>query len=100
MLVQGHEGVLRFFPVWPADRNARFWNLRAEGAFLVAAERKNGTILSVSIRSEKGRPCTVQNPWPGRSVQLIRNGKPGETVTGLRFGFPTERDEEIVLMPL
>lgn len=37
MLVQGHEGVLRLFPAWPADREARFSHLRVKGAFLVSA---------------------------------------------------------------
>ena len=82
MLFQSHEGVLRFFPCWPKDQDARFGGLRAAGAFLVSAELKNGVVTGVRILSEKGRPCTVLNPWSGSAVSVIRNGKPAEVVTG------------------
>ena len=41
MLLQSHEGFLRLFPCWhhPA---AKFGTLRAAGAFLVSAEKKDG----------------------------------------------------------
>jgi hypothetical protein len=79
------------------DQNARFADLRARGAFLVSAELKNGRIDGVLVTSERGRPCTVANPWPGRSVQVIRNGKPAETIGGERLTFPTEVQEAIHL---
>jgi len=97
MLVQGHEGVLRLFPAWPAGRDARFRHLRVEGAFLVSAERNDGAMVSVSILSEKGRRCVVDNPWPGRAIRLIRNGEPAETLTGPCVAFPTSAGEEIAL---
>jgi hypothetical protein len=97
MLMQSHEGVIRLFPCWPMDQNARFADLRARGAFLVSAELKNGRIDGVLVTSERGRPCTVANPWPGRSVQVIRNGKPAETIGGERLTFPTEVQEAIHL---
>ena len=75
MLLQSHDGVIRLFPCWPKDQDARFGTLRAVGAFLVSAELKNGEIRGVTILSEKGRDCTIQNPWPGKSVRLVRNGK-------------------------
>jgi hypothetical protein len=98
MLLQSHEGVLRFFPVWPKDQNARFGSLRAVGAFLVSAELKDGTVAGVKIVSEKGSPCTVQNPWPGRKVRLVRGGKAAKLVTGDRFSFPTSVGESIELL--
>jgi hypothetical protein len=48
--------------------------LRARGAFLVSAKLKKGKVSEVQIVSEKGRPCTVQNPGPGKAAQLVRNG--------------------------
>ena len=95
MLLQSHEGVIRFFPVWPKEENARFGGLRAVGAFLVSAELKDGTIRGVTLHSEKGRACTVQNPWPGKQVQLVRNGNAAETVAGARFRFHTAIRETI-----
>jgi hypothetical protein len=97
MLLQSHEGVLRLFPCWPKDQDARYGNLRAAGAFLVAAELQRGHVSGVKIVSEKGRPCTVQNPWPGAKVQLIRNGKPSEYSAGNRFTFKTGAGETILL---
>ncbi len=97
MLLQSHEGVLRFFPDWPKDENARFGTLRAVGAFVVSAELKDGIVTGVKIASEKGRPCTVQNPWPGQRVSLIRDGKAAESATGERFTFKTAVNETIEL---
>lgn len=66
MLLQSHEGMIRLFPVWPASRNARFKSLRAVGAFLVSSEQLDGEITSIEVESEKGRICTVFNPWAGQ----------------------------------
>ena len=95
MLMQSHDGVLRLFPCWPEDQDARFGTLRARGAFLVSAEMKNGTVCGVRILSEKGRDCTVQNPWPGRKVSLAGR----ETLTGERFTFKTRPEEIIEFKP-
>jgi hypothetical protein len=98
MLLQSHEGTLRLFPCWPKDQNARFRTLRAVGAFLVSAELNHGVVTGVKIVSKKGKSCTVQNPWPGKHVLLIRNGKRAESVTGDRFTFDTQPNETIKLI--
>ncbi len=97
MLLQSHEGVLRFFPCWPKDQDARFGDLRAVGAFLVCAELKGGVVSYVNITSEKGRDCTVHNPWPGKTVRVVRNGKPAEVASGKRFTLKTARGENVEL---
>jgi hypothetical protein len=99
MLLQSHEGVIRFFPDWPKDLDARFGNLRTVGAFLVSAEMKNGVVAGVKIISEKGRACSVKNPWPGMKVQFVRNGSVEELEarTGERFTFTTSVGEIIEL---
>jgi hypothetical protein len=103
MLLQSHEDVLRLFPCWPKDQDARFGGLRTVGAFLVSAELKNGVVPGVKIVSEKGKDCTVVNPWPGSKVQLVRNGKSPVSFTGAmegdRFTFKTAVNETIVLKP-
>ena len=100
MLLQSHEGVIRFFPVWPKAQDARFGNLRAMGAFLVSAELKGGLVSGVRLQSEKGRACTVQNPWPGHRVQAIRGAKPAKLISGHRFTVATMPGEVIELQPL
>jgi len=99
MLMQSHEGVIRVFPVWPKELDARFGTLRANGAFLVSAELKGGTIGGVRIQSEKGRDCTVVNPWPEKKVTLVRDGKPAEILQGNRFTFKTSPGEKFELQP-
>ena len=98
MLLQSHESVIRFFPDWAKDQNARFGNLRAVGAFLVSAELKDGNATGVKITSEKGRDCIIANPWPGKNVSVIRNDKSGETVSGDRFTLKTATNETIGLV--
>jgi hypothetical protein len=99
MLCMGHKGVLRLFPVWPTDKDARFANLRAWGAFLVSSELKGGVVRYVDITSEQGRKCTIKNPWPGRRVQITRADGKIETVSGERFTLDTQTDEKLHLVP-
>jgi len=99
MLLQSHEGVIRFFPCWPKDQDARFGTLRANGAFLVSAELKGGVVGNVRIVSEKGMPCTVQNPWPGKRIQVIKSKNVAETLAGERFTLKTTNGESFQLQP-
>jgi hypothetical protein len=99
MLLQSHENVVRVFPVWPKGQDARFDQLRAVGAFLVSSEYRDREVRHVVIQSEKGRDCTVQNPWPGKTVALYRKGVKTETTSAVRFTFKTAPGERIVLLP-
>ena len=86
---------LEVFPLWPKDRNARFGNLRAVGAFLVSSEIRQGTVQSLAIVSEKGKECVLRNPWPGKAVVLYRNGKKAERLSGDQVNFKTAAGERI-----
>ena len=97
MLCQGHGGVLRVFPVWPENQDARFGNLRVDGAFLVSAEQKGGELLYVRIKSEKGRTCRLVNPWPGRVIRIQSSVDGERTVGGDRIVIDTRPGEEIIL---
>jgi hypothetical protein len=99
MLCMGHQGVLRVFPVWPKDKDARFGTLRAHGAFLVSSDLSDGVVQYVKLQSERGRACTFQNPWDGKAVRLYRNGKQAEALEGERFTFKTAVAEQVVLVP-
>ena len=66
MLLQSWEDVIRVFPAVPSKwKDVSFRNLRAEGAFLVSAVRKNGTTHFVRIESLAGRPCRVATDIEG-----------------------------------
>lgn len=60
MLMQSHEGIIRLFPCWNKKSDASFENLRADGAFLVSAENKDGKLRSLKIKSLRGRKCKVE----------------------------------------
>jgi alpha-L-fucosidase 2 len=63
MLLQSWGGRIRVFPAIPDEwRDVSFRDLRAEGAFLVSAERRRGVATRLSILSEKGG--TVRVVWP------------------------------------
>ena len=66
LMLQSHEGVLRFFPRWPTGPAyaASFTTLRANGAFLVSAKWDGTAVVPpVLLESEAGATCTIQNPF-------------------------------------
>ena len=74
MLIQSHTDVVRVFPAIPANwDHVSFDKLRAVGAFLVSAERKNGETVSVEIVSEKGGEMRLQNPFSSENVKAGTN---------------------------
>ncbi len=71
MLLQSHRGRIELFPAIPSSwSDAGFTTLRAQGAFLVSAERRQGRVSRVIITSEQGAPCTLLSPWSGRELRL------------------------------
>ena len=93
MLLQSHTGVVRIFPAIPKDwAEVRFDLLRAQGAFLISADWREGKTVSVKIQSEKGGILRLKNPLGDRISGLeglthqIENGiltiqtKPGQTI--------------------
>jgi autotransporter-associated beta strand protein len=99
MLMQSHEGVIRFFPCWQSSLDARFGSLRADGAFLVSAKLSDGVVGDVRIVSERGQPCTIQNPWPGKAVVITRGGGSREIAQGARFTLPSVAGEIFTVAP-
>lgn len=87
------------FPVWPRERPASFGRLRAPGAFLVSARIEDGMIGPVDILSERGRPCRLVNPWPGRSVTLSRAGRGDQVLSGELLEWATVVGEHTRLSP-
>jgi len=64
MLLQSQGGILRVFPAVPRSwKDVSFTGLRAEGAFLVTAEKKNGAVRYLRVESEKGGIVRLMNPF-------------------------------------
>ncbi|GAA2066866.1 hypothetical protein GCM10009801_13730 [Streptomyces albiaxialis] len=66
MVTQSHGGVVKVFPSvsrrWP---DASVASLRAQGGFLVDADRANGRTRWVRVRSEAGEPLVLEHGVPG-----------------------------------
>ncbi|KAA6301104.1 MAG: hypothetical protein EZS26_002752 [Candidatus Ordinivivax streblomastigis] len=97
-LMQSNNGAIRLFPNWDKKNDAMFSTLRAVGAFLVSCKLSEGNILYLHILSEKGRLCKLKNPWGSLSVQLVRNGKTAEVLSGEWITFKTSVNEKIALI--
>ncbi|MBR2876516.1 MAG: hypothetical protein IKC01_05200, partial [Clostridia bacterium] len=98
MLMQSHEGVIRVFPCWNKKSDVTFENLRADGAFLVSSELKNGEIVSLEIKSLKGRKCTVE----GENIKDVTRITDGKSIPFSRAGdiisFETQANDEYKLI--
>ena len=99
MMLQSHGGVMRVFPVFPRGQSGSFHRLRTFGAFLVSGAINKGVVQPIVIESEKGRPCVLQNPWPGKKV--IISSKQGQTreISGDVLRLPTVEGERLTLTP-
>lgn len=64
MLIQSHTGIIHIFPAIPSSwKDARFDQLRTEGAFLISANKENGQVKTVDVKSEKGGILKLKNPF-------------------------------------
>ena len=95
MLLQSHTELIRVFPAVPTSwKDVSFTQLRAMGAFLVSAEKKNGSVTKVTVCAEKGGSLKLANPFDddctsttgntysaGQSVIQVDNMTPGQIIT-------------------
>ena len=64
MLLQSYDGILRIFPATPeCDEPVRFHSLRAQGGFLVSAERRGKLTQYVVVQSLCGNKLVIRNPF-------------------------------------
>lgn len=71
MLLQSHTGIIEVFPAIPGTwRDVSFHALRAQGAFLISAERKDGKATHLEIVSECGGTCRLRSPFSGKTLEI------------------------------
>lgn len=71
MLLQSHTGTINVIPAIPSNwKNFSFTNLRTQGALLVSAEIKGGTVSNLEIKSEQGGDFMLKNPFLGKSIKV------------------------------
>lgn len=64
MLLQNHNGTIEVFPAIPKSwKNISFTRLRAEGAFLISAEKENGIPEEIEIFAEKNNVLQLKLPF-------------------------------------
>jgi alpha-L-fucosidase 2 len=81
MLLQSWGGTIRIFPTVVEDwQDVAFSGLRAEGAFLVSAQRENGCTVRVRIETERDNLLKLKNPfgrcpvrWSGKEPEKLGN---------------------------
>lgn len=83
MLLQSHAGAVRVFPAVPASwKDAGFVSLRARGAFLVSAERREGDVRKVRVTSEKGGRLRLEIPFAESAFRVSGLGSDRVRVEG------------------
>lgn len=94
LVLQSWGGKIRVFPaVPPGWAEACFHQLRAQGGFLVSAERRAARTAWISIVSLQGEPCRLKVPdWSGalqatgKRVPTVVETSPGDYTIDLRAG--------------
>jgi hypothetical protein len=80
LLLQSVDDVIRVFPAWPEQQDARFHELRAQGGFLVSSSLAAGKIDSVEVESTAGGPLRLVSPW--RKIAIRASGEgPSRSLT-------------------
>jgi len=101
-LLQSYTGVIRLFPNTRRLGAASFRNLRAVGAFLVSASYDGKAVSTAELLSEKGSVVRMINPWPNKTVRVIRLRDHQPTKTTLKgdlVEFSTEPEESYRIEP-
>ena len=76
LLLQSVGDIIRVFPAWPKEKDAKFTSLRAQGGFLVSAEQSRGKVTKLEITSTVGGKLRLLHPWTGTLVE--HQTKPGQ----------------------
>jgi len=100
LLLQSVGDIIRVFPAWPKDKDARFESLRTQGGFLVSAEQKGGSTGHVRITSTVGGKLRLLSPWP--TIRLRRGeGAPSALEPDARgvVAVDTQPGERLVFLP-
>ena len=87
------DGITKIFPNWYEDKDAKFVNLRAKGAFTVSAEYDGEAqeAVNVTVTSEAGEDMTLVSPWA--EGMTVRDSK-GSIVETEKGTVPNWEDQE------
>ncbi len=71
LLLQSVGDIIRIFPAWPADTDAHFTDLPAQGGFAVTADQIGGKVSEIKIHSAVGGTARLVSPWNESSITAI-----------------------------
>ena len=103
LLMQSVDDVIRLFPAWPVEKDARFVDLRAKGGFLVSSEIRNGSVPSVKIESTAGGDLQLLSPWKASRVTVVKDDGPQQIITPDQqniIKLETTENESIIIQPV
>jgi hypothetical protein len=80
MMLQSWDGILRIFPAWPTHLSTSFRNFRAEGVFLISAEKQDKNINYILVESLAGSPLSIYNPFYPTENMRIRDLSTGKNI--------------------
>jgi hypothetical protein len=100
MMLQSWGTTIRVFPAMPSEwKEAVFYNLRAEGGFLLSAKRENGKTSWVKIKSLNGEPFQLRVPdWKEELNYQDHSSRLRKISQGL-YSIELKKGESIVLHP-
>ena len=100
LLLQSWGNTIRVFPAVPQSwKDVTFHDLRAEGAFLVSAVRKNGVTQFVRIKSLMGEPCRIR-VGEREKMRVAGNTVSIQTSPQGEINLDLKKDQEAVLVPI
>jgi len=81
MMLHSRRGVHYLFAGAPAHwERVAFERIRAEGGFLVSAERVDGRVTWVRLESERGGVFRLANPWTDEVLELRLEAGEGRVI--------------------
>ncbi|RIH66916.1 hypothetical protein D1164_00320 [Mariniphaga sediminis] len=93
MLLHSHSGKIRVFPAVPDDWASCF-KLHARGGFEVTSEQAEGEVKYIAVKSLKGQPCRIVNPWEDGGEIRVREADSAKNLLKAtnekEFAFKTE----------
>jgi alpha-L-fucosidase 2 len=100
VMLHTRRGVNHLFAGAPGRwKRVAFEGMRTEGAFLVGAERVDGLVTRVDVRSEMGGRFRLANPWAGPAAVEYGSGR-RETAHGDVLALAMEAGQQVVITPL
>ncbi len=71
-LVQSVGDIIRIFPAWDDDKDARFRNFRCQGGFLVSSDFIDGKVTYLMIDATANGELKLLSPW--ETIYVRKNG--------------------------